>query len=91
VSVGYVFGESSLVETFFSSGVEPHNCSLDIMSYPHVPWEKGPCMQIPSDDKTEELTEEQEVKIFAKQMLINRLFLGHYKERRFVESLGSDR
>jgi hypothetical protein len=91
VTVGYVFGESSLVETFFSSGVQPHNCSLGIMSNIHVSWGKGPCLQIPSDDITEELTEEQEVKIFAKQMLINRLFLGHYKERRFVESLGSYR
>jgi hypothetical protein len=61
------------------------------MSYIHVPGEKGPGMKIPSDDITEELTEEQEIKIFAKQMLINRLFLGYYKERRFVESLGSYR
>lgn len=78
-------------ETFFSSGIQPHNCSLDIMSNMHVPGEKGPGLQVPSDDITEELTEEQEIKIFAKQMLINRLFLGHYKERRFVESLGSYR
>lgn len=76
---------------FFSSGIQPHNCSLDIMSYMHVPGGKGPGLQVPSDDITEKLTEEQEVKIFAKQMLINRLFLGHYKERRFVETLGSYR
>jgi len=76
-----------MVETFFSSGIQPHNYSLDIMSYIHVPGEKGPGLKIPSDD----ITEEQEIKIFAKQMLINRLFLGHYKERRFVESLGSYR
>jgi hypothetical protein len=44
-----------------------------------------------SNDVTEALTEEQEIKIFSKQMLINRLFLGHYQERRFVESLGSYR
>lgn len=78
-------------ETFFSSGIQLHNCSLDIMSYMNVPGGKGAGLQIPSDDITENLTEEQEIKIFAKQMLINRLFLGHYKERRFVESLGSYR
>jgi len=61
------------------------------MSNMHVPGGKDPGLQVPSDDITEELTEEQEIKIFAKQMLINRLFLGHYKERRFVESLGSYR
>jgi len=61
------------------------------MSYINAPGEKGPGLQIPSGDITEELTEEQEIKIFAKQMLINRLFLGHYKERRFVESIGDYR
>lgn len=61
------------------------------MSYIHVPGEKGPGVQTPSYDIAEELTEGQEIKIFAKQMLINRFFLGHYKERRFVESLGSYR
>ena len=91
MNVGHICGESSVVETFFSSGIQLHNCSLDIMSYIHVPGEKGLGQQIPSGDITEELTEEQEIKIFAKQMLINRLFLGHYKERRFVESLGSYR
>jgi hypothetical protein len=75
----------------FSSGIQTHNSLLDIMSYTHTPGEKGQGLQIPSCDITEELTEEQEIKIFAKQMLINRLFLGHYKERRFVESLGSYR
>lgn len=78
-------------ETFFSSGIQPHNYSLDIMSYMHIPGAKGQGLQVPSDDITEDLTEEQEIKIFAKQMLINRLFLGHYKERHFVESLGSYR
>lgn len=47
--------------------------------------------EAPSHGITEALTEEQEIKIFSKQMLINRLFLGHYQERRFVESIGSYR
>jgi hypothetical protein len=47
--------------------------------------------EVPRDDITQTLTEEQEIKIFSKQMLINRLFVGHYQERRFVESLESYR
>jgi hypothetical protein len=64
---------------------------LDIMPYINVPKKKGPGLQNSSYDITEELTEAQEIKIFAKQLLVNRLFLGCYKERRFVESLGSYR
>ncbi|XP_068086193.1 uncharacterized protein [Anabrus simplex] len=37
------------------------------------------------------LSEVQEVQIFAKQMLLHRLFIGHYQERRYVDALKSYR
>jgi len=50
-----------------------------------------PYRQIPRHAMAMELTEEQELQIFVKQMLKKRIFLGHYQERRYVESLGSYR
>lgn len=41
-----------------------------------------------AEDGVDLLTaEERNVRIFAKQMLQGRLFLGHFQERRFVEPL----
>lgn len=37
------------------------------------------------------VTEEEQVQIFARQMLVNRVFVGNYVERRFVEPLNSYR
>lgn len=59
------------------------------MQYNQTPGKRW--REVPSHDITQALTEEEEIMIFSKQMLINRLFLGHYQERRFVESIGSYR
>ncbi|XP_069695995.1 uncharacterized protein [Periplaneta americana] len=64
---------------------------MEIMPYTQVVGGKLPGKQVPNQNVTQTLTEEQEIQIFCKQMLINRLFLGHYQERRFVEPLGSYR
>ncbi|XP_021933071.1 uncharacterized protein LOC110836299 isoform X2 [Zootermopsis nevadensis] len=61
----------------------PHNK----MSYTKVPLGSHSCQYIPSRD----ITEDQEIQIFVKQLLINRVFQGYYEERRFVESLSSYR
>ncbi|GLH05449.1 Uncharacterized protein GBIM_11048 [Gryllus bimaculatus] len=37
------------------------------------------------------ISEEQQVQIFAKQMLAKRIFVGHYQERRYVGALNSYR
>lgn len=37
------------------------------------------------------VSEEQQVQIFARQMLSKRLFVGHYQERRYVDALNSYR
>lgn len=37
------------------------------------------------------ITEEERVQIFARQMLVNRVFVGNFVERRYVEPLNSYR
>lgn len=77
--------------TFWQSTIEPETMSFQGPPPPPPGFNPSLHKRQSDSDITEDLSLDQEVQVFAKQLLVNRLFLGHYQERRLVESLKSYR